>query len=108
MNRERFGLRVYNARLEMHISTEVAAKKAAITYVYWRQIESGVRTPGLDVFIRICNVLHATPSYLLAEDLENDVPEPYRRALDALLQAPPIQASIIASILETMRNSNMT
>lgn len=102
MNSVRLGERISHARHEMHLSIEDASARVNISAAYFYQIESGNRIPHLPIFVRICNTLCVTPSHLLADELELNESDPYRRACNALLQASPLQLRMIIAMLDSI------
>lgn len=47
-------------RMELGLSQEAAARRAGISTSMWVQVESGTRTPSLEVARRIASVLRST------------------------------------------------
>lgn len=98
------GMRIEKVRLEQHMTREALAAACSITSVHLRHIEAGTRLPSLPVFILLCNALHVSPTYFLADflDLRAGLPDAYAKVLDIMLSASPRQAEIIVAMLETM------
>lgn len=98
------GIRFEKARKEQQLTRDQLAIMCNITTVHLRHIEDGTRLPSLPVFVLLCNALHVSPSYLLADylDLKTGVPDVYARILDMMLKAPPRQTEIIGTTLETV------
>ena len=71
---ERFvemGKRIRARRLSLKMKQMELAEKVDIS-----SIERGIERPGLDSFIRICDVLDVTPDYLLLGSMKsNNVPK---------------------------------
>lgn len=73
---ERFvemGKRIRARRLSLKMEL---AEKVDISNNHISSIERGIERPGLDSFIRICDVLDVTPDYLLLGSMKsNNVPK---------------------------------
>lgn len=54
------------AREEAGLSQEQLAGKADITRVYVSQLERNLKSPTLDVFMRLCKALKIAPSRMMA------------------------------------------
>jgi len=100
------GKRIGSVRRENGLTAEHLSEICGVQPITIRQIEGGSRLPSLSLLIRICNALHASPNYLLADSLEKTA----RDTLDALIkqfegltpeQMETIQ-SIIAIVVEYM------
>lgn len=76
-----------------------------INATYLRQIESGAKTPSLQVFVALCEALKVSPTYLLADSL----PGTESQDLDALLtlcrKATPKQLNMITAMIRSALNS---
>jgi transcriptional regulator with XRE-family HTH domain len=95
------GDRIKAARKKMHLTQEALAEKVDVTLFYIGEIERGVKTPSLDLFVRLIEVLDVSADYLLrdtvstgnvygdkrmARKLENLTPR-QRAAVEALIDA---------------------
>ena len=76
---ERFvemGKRIRARRLSLKMKQMELAEKVDISNNHLSSIEREIERPGLDSFIRICDVLDVTPDYLLLGSMKsNDVPK---------------------------------
>lgn len=76
---ERFvemGKRIRARRLSLKMKQMELAEKVDISNNHISSIERGIERPGLDVFIKICDVLNVTPDYLLLGSMKsNNVPK---------------------------------
>lgn len=90
MNKTEFGNKLRTARKRAGMTSDQLAELCFLNATYVRQIEIGKKVPSLPVLISFCNVLHVTPTYLLAEDLSFPVEEAVdpteRRTLEPKLQ----------------------
>ena len=67
MDRKRLGQRISSARKDRGLTSDKLAEACNITPTYLRQIEAGVKTPSLPMFVTICQNLKVSPNYLLPE-----------------------------------------
>lgn len=67
MDKKLLGRRINAARKERGMTGERLAEACNINATYLRQIEGGVKTPSLPMFITLCRVLKVSPNYLLPE-----------------------------------------
>ena len=93
------GDRIKSARKKINLTQEALAEKVDVTPFYIGELERGVKTPSLDLFIKLIEVLDVSADYLLrdkvsvgnvygdkrmARKLENLTPR-QRAALEALI-----------------------
>lgn len=70
------GKRIRARRLSLKMKQMELAEKVDISNNHISSIERGIERPGLDVFIKICDVLNVTPDYLLLGSMKsNNVPK---------------------------------
>ena len=70
-----------------------------------RQIESGVKTPSLPVFVTICQQLRVSPHYLLADELVSTGNENIGGLLRLMDEATPRQQELIAVMIRSALNT---
>lgn len=99
INLQAFGQRVYLARNDAHMQVNQVAGILGVSEIFVRQIEMGKRLPSLTVFANLCNVLHASPSYLLLDAVAHDVPDPVRMAINLFADCSPRQGELLITIL---------
>ena len=58
MEKKLLGKRINAARKERGWTGEHLAEVCSINATYLRQIESGAKTPSLQVFVSLCDALH--------------------------------------------------
>ncbi len=110
MNIQGLGKQIKSARNDRRLTAEQLAELCNINSVYLRQIEGGVKTPSLPVFIDICNALGVSPDYLLQDDLStNEISQ--IREVEALWEtaSPSIQniaLTILKSVFEQEKSRN--
>lgn len=107
MEKKLLGKRINAARKERGWTGEHLAEVCSINATYLRQIESGAKTPSLQVFVSLCDALHVSPTYLLADNLADatvteldTLPELYRSATPAQLN---LITAMVKSALETTK-----
>ena len=69
MDKKLLGRRINAARRERGWTSERLSEICNINATYLRQIESGAKTPSLQVFVELCEALKVSPTYLLADSL---------------------------------------
>ena len=99
MDKLTMGDRIKSARKKMNLTQEALSEKVDVTPFYIGELERGVKTPSLDLFIKLIEVLDVSADYLLrdkvsvgnvygdkrmARKLENLTPR-QRAALEALI-----------------------
>ena len=60
---------VKTRRQELGLTQSVAAGKAGLTQAFWAQIESGQRSPRLDILADIATALNTTPDAILSPEV---------------------------------------
>lgn len=81
MDKKLLGRRINAARKDRGWTSEHLSEICNINATYLRQIESGAKTPSLQMFVSLCEALKVSPTYLLADSL----PTAASQDLDALL-----------------------
>ena len=99
MDKLTMGDRIKSARKKINLTQEALSEKVDVTPFYIGELERGVKTPSLDLFIKLIEVLDVSADYLLrdkvsvgnvygdkrmARKLENLTPR-QRAALEALI-----------------------
>ena len=72
MNNIALGQNIKLARKDKGITSEQLSELCNINATYLRQIEKGIKTPSLQVFVTICQNLHVSPHFLLSGDFPSD------------------------------------
>lgn len=102
MDKKLLGRRINAARRERGWTSERLSEICNINATYLRQIESGAKTPSLQMFVSLCEALKVSPTYLLADSL----PGAESRDLDALLTlcrtATPTQLNMITAMIRSV------
>ena len=63
------GERLKKARLDAKLTQETLGMMVGVSSSAISQYENEERSPSLDVFLRIIDILHVTPEYVLGRDL---------------------------------------
>jgi len=64
------GRRIRESRKKLNMTQDQLSEKVDITPFYMGEIERGVKTPSLDVFVKIVQVLDVPSDYLLRGQVE--------------------------------------
>lgn len=95
------GKRINTARKSKGMTGEQLSEACNINATYLRQIESGIKTPSLPVFIALCRELKVSASYLLSDILI----DPEIAEMDVLQKlwqtATPKQIKLISSMIQS-------
>jgi transcriptional regulator with XRE-family HTH domain len=100
MDNKSLGKRINSVRKDRGFTAEQLSERCNINAVYLRQIEGGIKSPSLPVFIDLCNALKISPDYLLRDDLEqNDISD--IQLLNQLWkEAPPSKQALCVAMLK--------
>lgn len=71
MNKKLLGRKINTARKDRGLTSEKLSELCSINATYLRQIEAGIKTPSLPLFVQLCETLSVSPSYLLSDNLSN-------------------------------------
>ena len=96
------GRKINSARKAMGITGEALAEKCSINPTYLRQLEGGTKTPSLPLFVTLCRVLNASPSYLLSADVKVDAPCDPERLMNLLESLPPDKTESVIKLFEEL------
>ena len=69
MDKLTMGDRIREARKQQGLTQEQLAEKVDITLEYISQIERGLKTPSMQVFIKLVEVLDVSADYLLRDSV---------------------------------------
>ena len=101
MDKKLLGRRINLARKDKGLTSEKLSEACNINATYLRQIEAGSRTPSLPIFISICEHLSVSPSYLLADQLNNGEASEMDILFELWRKATPKQIKMITSIIRS-------
>ena len=96
MDKKQFGRRVNSARKDRGMTSDKLAEACNVNPTYLRQIESGMKTPSLPLFIEICRALKVSPNYMLPELVEGTEAEKIENFEKIFLDADPTPSQIEA------------
>ena len=99
-DKKAFGRRINAVRKERRLTSDALSEKCGIDPVYVRMIERGARTPSLSVFLKLCNSLRVSPSYLLADCLEIDYEEQLGDIYTRIRELEPTRAEVVTTMIE--------
>lgn len=100
MDKKLLGKKINVARKDQGLTSEKLSEACHINATYLRQIESGVKTPSLPVFVSLCRELKVSPSYLLAEVLPDTEIQEMDMLLELWRKATPSQIKMIGSMIQ--------
>ena len=88
MDAKSLGARIQLYRVRAKLTQKELAEKLGCTSQHISAIERGVKTPTLETFVLLCNVLQAQPNLLL-QDMIDGWQEGWEADLDRVLEAVP-------------------
>lgn len=100
MDNVTLGKRIREARLKKKLSQEQLAEKADISLYYLGEVERGIKTPSLKVFVTIADALGVSTDSLLRDSVATGnvyVNNEITKKLDTL---SPMQRACAVDILE--------
>ncbi|MCD7745163.1 MAG: helix-turn-helix domain-containing protein [Lachnospiraceae bacterium] len=102
--RQLIGVRIREVRRKRGFTCEGLALQAGTTGGYIRQIESirSPKLPSIDILIRICNVLGASPNYLLQDQLKNNIQDEHANYVAMWENLPPEKQALINVMIKTL------
>ena len=98
MDKKLLGKRINTARKDRGWTSERLSEACNINATYLRQIESGAKTPSLQVFVTLCSTLNVSPTYLLADNLNLTESQDLDSLLALCRSATPKQMNMIVVI----------
>lgn len=101
MDKKLLGKRINLARKDRGLTSERLSEICNINATYLRQIEAGSRSPSLPMFVSICESLSVSPSYLLADQFQNQGITDMDMLFEVWRKATPKQIKMISSIIQT-------
>lgn len=101
MDKKLLGRKINIARKEAGFTSEKLSELCSINATYLRQIEAGVKSPSLPVFTALCQELKVSPSYLLADILEDCETQGADLLFELWRTATPKQLKLITSMVKS-------
>ena len=105
MDKKLLGKRINTARKDRGWTSERLSEACNINATYLRQIESGAKTPSLQVFVTLCSTLNVSPTYLLADNLNLTESQDLDSLLALCRSAPPKQMNMIVAMVRSALES---
>ena len=100
MDKNRFGKKLQLARKDRKLTSEKLSEACHLNATYVRQIEAGAKIPSLPVFVTICRELKVSPSFLLAEELQDAAGDEMDVLMELWQKASPSQLKLITAIVK--------
>lgn len=102
MDKSTFGKRLQRIRKERQLTSEELSELCDVSPIFIRQIECATRLPALPNLVKLCNGLHVSADYLLADSL-TDAKSKDIDALDKRLKSlSPKQLELTAAVINTL------
>jgi transcriptional regulator with XRE-family HTH domain len=95
------GDRIKSARKKMNLTQEALAEKVDVTLYYIGEIERGAKTPSLDLFIRLVEVLDVSADYLLRDTVSTGNAYGDKRMARKLENLTPRQRAAVEALIDT-------
>ena len=105
MDKKLLGKRINTARKDRGWTSERLSEACNINATYLRQIESGAKTPSLQVFVTLCSTLNVSPTYLLADNLNLTESQDLDSLLALCRSATPKQVNMIVAMVRSALES---
>lgn len=105
MDKLALGRQIHTARKEKGLTGEKLSELCNINATYLRQIESGLKTPSLPVFVTICMQLGVSPNYLLPETVSESESSDLLPLIELLKTATPGQIRIVTAMIKSVLDS---
>lgn len=101
MDKLTIGNRIKVARKKLNLTQEALAEKVDITLYYMGEIERGEKTPSLDLFIRLVEVLDVSADYLLRDTVSTGNVYGDKRMARKLENLTPRQRAAVEALIDT-------
>ena len=96
---EAMGSRIRQIRKTRNLTQKDLALLVGVSDRHISAVENGRENPGIDMFIRLCEVLDVTPDYLLLGSMHDDVP---KDITDRLRLCDEGQLAFVAKMIDAM------
>lgn len=100
MEKEEFGSRLRETRIQKGYTLQSLAQKVGTSAVYLGEIERGIKMPSLNSFIKIAEALNVSADFLLRNELTSGSGYVYDEITERLQKLTPKQRKTAADILE--------
>lgn len=105
MDKTNLGKRLRESRMNKGLTLQALAKKAEIGEVYLGEIERGLKTPSMNIFIKIIEALNVSADYVLRDELSSGSIYIFDEITDKLKDLSPQQRKTAADILDAYVNN---
>ena len=95
------GDRIRSSRKRIGLTQEALAEKLDITLYYMGEIERGVKTPSLDLFIKLVETLDVSADYLLRDTVSTGNVYGDKRMARKLENLTPRQRAAVEALIDT-------
>ena len=96
------GRRIRESRLSIGFTQEQLAEAAGLSTTYISNIERGLQTASLDVFVPICNALNVSADFLLQDVVSNAILSQTNELVDLLHEQPPEVQRIALHVVQAV------
>ena len=101
MDKLTMGDRLKDARKRLNMTQEDLAERVDVTTFYIGEIERGTKTPSLDLFIKLIEVLDVSADYLLRDTVSTGNVYGDKRMARKIENLSPKQRAAIEAIIDT-------
>lgn len=105
MDKKSLGRHFRQQRERLGISQEKLSERIGISPMYYSSLERGVRSPSLDLFVKIVNALGVSSDIVLEDMLECGYKVKATRLTEMLEQLPERERSRALAVLQTLISS---
>ena len=100
MDKRALGERIREARKKHGWSREILAERAGIGLMYLGEIERGVKTPSMQMFIKLINTLGVSADYVLRYEAASGKPYVSDEIAKKIETLTPKQRKTVSDILD--------
>lgn len=101
MDKLTIGDRIKTARKRLNLTQEALAERVDVTLYYMGEVERGYKTPSLDLFIRLVEVLDVSADYLLRDTVSTGNVYGDKRMARKLENLTPRQRAAVEALIDT-------
>lgn len=100
MEKAALGIKLRDARISKGYTQQALAEKVDIADMYLSEIERGVKTPSLRLFIKIIEALDVSADFILRDELPSGKSFVYDEITSKLEGLTPKQRKAIADLID--------
>lgn len=101
MDHKTLGIRIREARKSQKMTQEALAEKIGIGTVYLSELERSLKTPSLEIFVRIVEALDVSADYLLRDEVEAGKIYVFDDITKKMEGFTPQQRKLVSDIVDT-------